>query len=1380
MGLRKYRYKQTNTAANQPATCPDELTLARYIDGLLDREKESAIEAHVQQCIDCQFVVDLGNGGETDFTTKKKHTSDDTRSRDGSIAANLEFLTKHKVTALGPGTQVGKYIVTGLLGQGGMGVVYRAIDQHRDTVVALKFVKSPNANSLYRFKREFRTLAGVPHRNLVTLHELFAEQEKCYFAMEFIDGVDFLSYVRGRNNLIRLPRLDSDTEVRSSDNVAAPLRHSALPTAVRSIVSYADSLYSERTFARPLKTSTENQLRIRCPLAEPLSSPEQFARLRIALRQLVSGVMALHDSGHLHRDLKPSNIMVDRDDRLVILDFGLAKEVRTTGDLSGGQIVVEGTPSYMAPEQAFKNGAISASDWYGVGTVLYETLTGRRPFPGLSIEVLKAKLHGDPQPPRIYAPSVPEELNQLCVDLLAREPNSRPTGVQILKRIGESRAIVVQSRPRGDSSDVELIGRETYQETLSKVFASVRAGRARTVLVEGGSGVGKSALVSCFLSSLRQVAVVLDGRCYERESVPYKGLDSVIDALAEYLLSLPSEDVKRLLPESIRALSRLFPVLESVREISEAPLFALETSDSHEIRQRAFSALRELLARLSTRRPIVVWIDDGQWGDVDSARALSRVLCPPDTPAMLLIVSHRTKTANTGDFVELLLDAQPDALHLSVQPLSLEKSKQLAATILGTSASDPRTETVARESGGNPFFVTQLAWHLGNDSFAPETDGVTLEALLQKQYSRLPAYARTLLEVVAVAGCPLRQGLAFRAAELAGSAWDAVTVLKTAKLVTTTGPQNECTIESFHDRIRETVFAGLSNNRRKKCYRQLATLLESEPDVEQETLATYWRGAGHLEKAGRCFVKAAERATHVLAFDRAADLYGQALECAPVDDETRRILFKSKAESLAHAGRGLESAQAYSTLADLCEASQAAMYSLRSAERLVLIGDLRKGWDILEREFLAPDGLRMPRTRRGALIRLIWERIQLSMKRLEFCQIENTQVSRAERSRLDLYFSICVVFQFTDNLLGAAFMGRHLRRSLAVGDSVNIARGLVVYSATLALRGPVAKRQFEAIWKRAFELAQGTNDAATLGMLHGCKATCHFLFGEWRQGLVISDETTRMMRNQGTDFWFTISTQELVALFSLFYLGEAGELTRRASRLLQEAWDRNDLYLATSLSIGRPAFSWLVRDDPHSAHEVAAEAMKGWTRLGYTLQDYFACFARCNADLYLGNYGSACQRVENEYSKIRTGGVTRLQTIRVESSHLRARCALACSSGVSKQKPPPGYVQRIVRSLGREGTPYAKALASLLQAGVAGVSGDRELARELLHKAASHCDDADMGLYATAARYHLGRLVGGDQGAEIVESAEDKMRHQEILDPERISAVLVPGFDNIC
>src|SRR4029077_20077137 len=131
--------------------------------------------------------------------------------------------------------------------------------------------------------------------------------------------------------------------------------------------------------------------------------------------------------------------------------------------------------------------------------------------------------------------------------------------------------------------------------------------------------------IRAFLADLmaRGETLVLAGRCYEREWVPFKAFDSLVDALARHLKRLSPRKLESLLPRDVPFLARVFPVLKGIEGISVARRQVSEMPDPQERRLRVFAALRELLSRLGTDTRLVLAVDDLQWGDADSAALLA-------------------------------------------------------------------------------------------------------------------------------------------------------------------------------------------------------------------------------------------------------------------------------------------------------------------------------------------------------------------------------------------------------------------------------------------------------------------------------------------------------------------------------------------------------------------------------------------------------------------------------------------------------------------------------------------------------------------------------------------------------------------------------------
>ena len=297
----------------------------------------------------------------------------DQTARETPVAADMATITvsghgRHGVEFEIP-NPFGRYTIARLLGRGGMGAVFLAHDTHLDRPVALKIPTisgTPTPAQKERFFREARAVSAIRHPNICPVHDVGEELGVLYLTTSFIDG-------------------------------------------------------------HPLATMLE-----RGPL-----SPEKAVEL---VRKVSQAMQAAHAHGTVHRDLKPANIMIDRNGEPVVMDFGLARRTSWADDsrepgsdqpqaqglTQFGSVL--GTPAYMPPEQA--RGDVDAigpqSDVYALGVILFELLTGRRPFMADDTAELIQKIVTDP-PPKLteFYPWMDAKLENACLKALAKSPSER-------------------------------------------------------------------------------------------------------------------------------------------------------------------------------------------------------------------------------------------------------------------------------------------------------------------------------------------------------------------------------------------------------------------------------------------------------------------------------------------------------------------------------------------------------------------------------------------------------------------------------------------------------------------------------------------------------------------------------------------------------------------------------------------------------------------------------------------------------------------------------------------------------------------------------------------------------------------------------------------
>jgi serine/threonine protein kinase/Flp pilus assembly protein TadD len=299
------------------------------------------------------------------------------------------------------------YTITGVLGQGGMGIVYRAIQTKLNRAVALKvlpaMVGSANPAAVQRFRREATAAARLHHTHIIPIYDFGESEDAHYYAMEMVTGEPL-------NDLVR--RLAEKGVTNPTAGQLATIMGDLSMTAL------SQSIAGERTSA----DSSDDG-------AASGAGARGRSYFRLVARWMADSAEALHyahGQGIIHRDIKPANLILSTDGRIMLADFGLAKSADEQSVTKTGALV--GTLRYLSPEQSMARRVRvdHRTDIYSLGATIYELLCFRPAYPGSDEkEILSAIISRDPLRPRKINSHVPAELDTICMKCLEKSADAR-------------------------------------------------------------------------------------------------------------------------------------------------------------------------------------------------------------------------------------------------------------------------------------------------------------------------------------------------------------------------------------------------------------------------------------------------------------------------------------------------------------------------------------------------------------------------------------------------------------------------------------------------------------------------------------------------------------------------------------------------------------------------------------------------------------------------------------------------------------------------------------------------------------------------------------------------------------------------------------------
>ncbi|MSP56041.1 MAG: tetratricopeptide repeat protein [Myxococcales bacterium] len=816
-----------------------------------------------------------------------------------------------------PGTRIAGWEVIRLLGRGGMATVYEARWPESGVRRAIKLMNpsgSPDEVER-RFRREFRALSKLHHPNITAVYD-----------WGWWTGVDSGSGP---------PSLDPGDSQPPADYAAGL----GAPLAGRRGLDQADAPRPEGRPYFVMELVDGEDLRAAVETWQELPAAERFQRARDVLVQVARALEYVHLRGLVHRDVTPANIMLIGDApsggsaadvdsaagrgpcAVKLMDFGVVKESGVTEFTAHGEVL--GTVAYIAPEQ-INGGKIDArTDLYSLGAVLYLMLTGRRPFNARTLAgYLDKHLHRPPRPPREIAPSVPPELEDICMRLLQKEPGERFSSATHLLHVLEG-ADANTLRVDDGSWPPVLVSRTEESAILAQTVAALLEGKAAggkcgsLVIVEGAHGLGKSRMGRLARDLTRSAGVASLRIRASGAGGPLAAFRSLVDTLKGETVSVP------------RALQQLY---------------GLEGDDKLE-RYGVYAAFREML---TNSPPRLILIEDAHEADdvgVELIEYLVRnTLALANEPLIWLL----TRTPGTSDarFEALLSGSSTGVVPvmIPVRPLTSAAVEELVLALL---PDDGPSRLLARrlhkEGEGNPAFITEMMRGLVEQGTIKPEDGharlVVDEAQLLRLALPIPRSVReglvTRIQALSANAREIAQVLAVGNQEMtipllsAASLLDEQEILSAADELIDAGLIRERRVEGEEHidlaqaRVRDLLQAEVAPRARTRYHRLIGEALERtyrrRANLVVEALAWHFeqgevpgKAYSYLLRSGQRLLGRSFVAEALVYLDRALAIEPDAREYITLEDADRLLAetMLLRAEALEHLGRWAEVSKA--------------------------------------------------------------------------------------------------------------------------------------------------------------------------------------------------------------------------------------------------------------------------------------------------------------------------------------------------------------------------------------------------------------------------------------------------------------------------------------
>ena len=545
----------------------------------------------------------------------------------------------------------------------------------------------------------------------------------------------------------------------------------------------------------------------------------------------------------------------------------------------------------------------------------------------------------------------------------------------------------------------------------------------------------------------------------------------------------------------------------------------------------------------------------------------------------------------------------------------------------------------------------------------------------------------------------------------------------------------------WHNRIRGSVLQQLSDDERRDRHRRLARVMESSGQTDPVQLGIHLRGAGETERAGEFFQQAADRAADALAFKRAADWYAESMALRNLTGSEQGVIRRRMADALVNAGLREDAGREYLAAAELLPDEEAVELQSLAATQFVLGGRLD-----LAHAALNLVGLPLPGTQLGARVALIVQRARLKIFGITFRERDSrAPMSHELRDRIDIAATAANALGFSRATVGELLQRRSLQFALRSGDPVRISLGMSGLAIFSALSGRRTEKATRVLLDAGTDLAGKIKDPRTLATAELARGVTAFLSGRFGAAGDHCRQAEQTLRSECGGAVQKLDTALIFGVWAEFYRGRLDALRERYHAAHQEAHERGDRYLSTTLGAQVGTFLLLVAAQPGAAREHLDALEGGWIADAFTIQHHNFLLARAQLDFVTGQAADACRLLEDSRRSYQQSGLKRVQHIRIDLEQLTGRCALGLlASDADHSGMAAKLAKRSIVRLRRERVGYADALAQFLSAGLAQCQGRPSAATAEYGQAATGLEINECELFARVAR-HCHEHASGDQ-----------------------------------